>query len=83
MNPDYYANEYRRYQTYVRNYNPEHPVKKICCGANVDDYEWTSDVLKTCFHHCKGKSTWKYGWPFSALLCTSGGMGNQGKRYGL
>ena len=52
MNPDFYANEYRRYQTYVRNYNPEYPVNKICCGANVDDYEWTADVLKTCFHHC-------------------------------
>lgn len=57
MNPDYYANEYRRYQTYVRDYkNPDHEGKpgilKICCGANVDDYEWTEEVLKTCFHHC-------------------------------
>lgn len=52
MNPDYYGNEYRRYQTYVRNYDPEQPVNKICCGANSDDYEWTSEVLKTCFRHC-------------------------------
>lgn len=51
MNPDYYANEYRRYQTYVRNYKKDHSIKKICCGANVDDYEWTEDVLKTCFNH--------------------------------
>lgn len=51
MNPDFYANEYRRYQTYVRNYDSQNPTAKICCGANVDDYEWTSDVLKTCFHH--------------------------------
>lgn len=55
MNPDYYANEYRRYQTYVRNYNPEKPIYKICGGANVADYEWTSDVLETCFHHCEPK----------------------------
>ena len=52
MNPDFYANEYRRYQTYVRNYHPDHPVQKICCGANVDDYEWTSEVLKTTHNHC-------------------------------
>ena len=52
MNPDFYANEYRRYQTYVRNYHPDHPVSKICCGANVDDYEWTSEVLKTTHNHC-------------------------------
>ena len=52
MNPDFYANEYRRYQTYVRNYHPDHPIHKICCGANVDDYEWTSEVLKTTHNHC-------------------------------
>lgn len=51
MNPEYYANEYRRYQTYVRNYQSEHPIEKICGGANVDDYEWTQEVLSTCFRH--------------------------------
>ncbi len=51
MNPDFYANEYRRYQTYVRNYDKRHTISKICCGANVDDYEWTDEVLKTCFNH--------------------------------
>lgn len=51
MNPDYYANEYRRYQTYVRDYHPEHRIKKICGGANVDDYDWTREVLTTCFKH--------------------------------
>ena len=49
MTPTYYANEYRRYQTYVRNYNPDRPIKKICCGANVDDYNWTDKVMDTCF----------------------------------
>ncbi len=60
MTPEYYANEYRRYQTYVRDYkNPDHDgpasIQKICCGPNVDDYEWTSDVLKTCFRHCESR----------------------------
>ncbi|MBO5057161.1 MAG: alpha-N-arabinofuranosidase [Lachnospiraceae bacterium] len=49
MTPEYYANEYRRYQTYVRQYHDDAPVKKICCGANSADYEWTEKVLKTCF----------------------------------
>lgn len=49
MNPDFYGNLYRQYQTYVRSYDPEHPVEKICCGPNVDDYEWTEEVLRTCF----------------------------------
>lgn len=49
MLPAHYANEYRRYQTYVRNYDEANPIKKICCGANVDDYEWTKLVLETAF----------------------------------
>ena len=58
MTPQYYANEYRRYQTYVRNYNPEKPIKKVCCGANVDDYHWTEGVMKTCFDHAE----WAHGF---------------------
>ena len=53
MTPEHYANEYRRYQTYVRNYDPENPVKKVCCGANVNDYYWTERVLKTAFDHAE------------------------------
>ena len=53
MTPEFYGNEYRRYQTYVRNYDSKKQVKKICCGANVDDYEWTKGVLSTTFYHGK------------------------------
>ncbi len=48
MRPEYYANEYRRYQTYVRNYDYSKPIYKIACGANADDYNWTEQVLATC-----------------------------------
>ena len=51
MTPGYYANLYRRYQTYVRCYNHDAPIKKICGGPNVDDVKWTKKVLKTCFGH--------------------------------
>lgn len=60
MTPEYYANEYRRYQTYVRNYGHSDQqgsksIQKICCGPNSNDYEWTSEVLKTCFRHCESR----------------------------
>ncbi len=58
MTPQHYANEYRRYQTFVRNYDPEKPIKKICCGANVDDYHWTEGVLETTFDH----AAWAHGF---------------------
>lgn len=53
MTPEFYGNEYRRYQTYVRNYDKKNPIKKVCCGANVDDYFWTEGVLKTAFANTK------------------------------
>ncbi len=49
MTPEYYANLYRRYQTYVRHYDNASPIKKVCGGPNVADYVWTEGVLKTCF----------------------------------
>ena len=51
MTPEYYGNLYRRYQTYIRQYDDKHTIKKICGGPNVDDYHWTEEVLKTCFDH--------------------------------
>jgi alpha-N-arabinofuranosidase len=51
MTPEFYANEYRRYQTYVRNYDNNKTIKKVACGANNDDYAWTERLLKTCFDH--------------------------------
>ena len=55
MTPEYYANLYRRYQTYVRHYDKAAPIKKICGGPNVDDDNWTRKVLKTCFANPGGK----------------------------
>lgn len=49
MNPEFYGNMYRRYQTFVRDYDGNKKIQKIACGANADDYEWTQEVMKTCF----------------------------------
>lgn len=54
MRPEYYGDLYRRYQTYVRNYDPKAPIYKIACGANADDYHWTDKVLETAFDHGNG-----------------------------
>ncbi len=62
MTPEYYANEYRRYQTYVRQYassdqpedidNPE-LLRKIACGPSDFDTEWTEAVMHTLLRHCQ------------------------------
>ncbi len=50
MTPEHYADEYRDYSTYAKNYNPDQQgpnrMKKIASGANVDDYNWTDVVMK-------------------------------------
>ena len=45
MLPEYYANEYRRYQTYCRDYG-SHKLYKIACGPGTPDTEWTEVVMK-------------------------------------
>lgn len=45
MRPEYYADEYRRYQTYVRNYGTN-KIYKIACGANGADYGWTEVLME-------------------------------------
>ena len=45
MTPEAYANEYRRYQTFAKNYsNPD--MIKIACGPNADDYSWTEGIMQ-------------------------------------
>lgn len=45
MRPEYYSDEYRRYQTFVRN-NGDNKIYKIACGANANDTNWTKVVLE-------------------------------------
>lgn len=65
MRPECYADLYRRYQTYVRNYT-DSPINKIACGANIDDYEWTDIVMKNAAPYMDGLSLHHYalasGW---------------------
>jgi alpha-L-arabinofuranosidase len=62
MLPLHYANLYRQYQTYVRRYG-EHPISKIACGANADDYEWTEVLMARAADHMDGLSLHYYTLP--------------------
>lgn len=59
MRPEYYADLYRRYQTYVKNY-PGSGVRKIACGPNSDDYNWTDVVMKMASEFMWGLSMHYY-----------------------
>ena len=59
MRAEYYADEYRRYQTYVRQYG-EQPIYKIACGPSVDDYYWTEVLMKNAGRFMDGLSLHHY-----------------------
>lgn len=62
--PEHYANEYRRYQTYCRNFNGN-KLYKVASGASDYDYNWTDVLMKNAGHHMDGISLHYYtvkGW---------------------
>lgn len=62
MRPEYYADEYRRYNTYCRNYG-ENRLYRIACGANAADYNWTEQVMKIAHPYMDGISLHYYTLP--------------------
>ncbi|WP_062746591.1 alpha-N-arabinofuranosidase [Shouchella tritolerans] len=62
MRAEYYADLYRRYQTYVRNYG-DNKLYKIAGGANVDDYHWTEVLMREASQLMDGLSLHYYTMP--------------------
>ena len=62
MRPEFYADLYRRYQTYVRNYG-SNKIYKIACGANVADYKWTDVLMREAAGFMDGLSLHYYTVP--------------------
>lgn len=59
MRPDYYADVYRRYQTFVRQYGKD-KIYKIACGPNIDDYNWMDHVMSIAAPFMDGISLHHY-----------------------
>jgi len=62
MRAEYYADEYRRYQTYCRNYG-DNKLYKIACGSGLEDYGWTETLMKHCTNYMDGMSIHYYTVP--------------------
>ena len=46
MTPDYYANEYRKYATFMTDWTNSNRMFRIASGANGGDYNWTETLMK-------------------------------------
>lgn len=49
MTAEFYADQYRRYATYSRNYG-DNRLYKVAGGANASDYHWTETLMKNIPH---------------------------------
>lgn len=64
MRPEYYADLYRRYAVYCRNYD-NHNLYKIASGASDYDYNWTQVLMDNIGDRMNGVSLHYYtvkGW---------------------
>ncbi len=46
MVPEYYVNEYRKYATFLTDWNNSDKIFRIASGANSSDYHWTETIMK-------------------------------------
>ena len=62
MRPEYYADVYRRYQTYVRNYGAN-KIYKIACGSHDGNLPWTEVLMREATRYMHGLSLHYYTIP--------------------
>ncbi|MCX8038105.1 MAG: alpha-N-arabinofuranosidase [Candidatus Sumerlaeia bacterium] len=73
MRPEYYADQYRRYATYLRNFSGNR-LFKIACGANGFDFRWTDVLMREAARLMDGLSLHYY--------CGSGRRSRSATKFG-
>ena len=63
MRPEYYADEYRKYNTFVKNYDRSKPIYRIAAGANAEDFKWTEVLMGMAGARMNGLSLHYYTLP--------------------
>ena len=51
MRPEYYANIYRQYATFMTDWSNNDHLFRVASGANVDDYNWTEVLMRDIPHN--------------------------------
>jgi alpha-N-arabinofuranosidase len=62
MRPEFYADNFRRYNTFLKNY-PGNKLYRIACGPSEDDYKWTDTVMAIAGAKMNGLSMHYYTLP--------------------
>ncbi|TWU42783.1 alpha-N-arabinofuranosidase [Novipirellula artificiosorum] len=62
MRPEFYADLYRRYNTFVKNYSGNR-IYRIACGSNGSDFNWTEVLMDRAGRRMNGLSLHYYTLP--------------------
>ncbi len=62
MRPEFYADNYRRYNTFAKNYGAN-KLYRIACGSNADDVRWTEILMDMAGTQMNGLSLHYYTLP--------------------
>jgi alpha-N-arabinofuranosidase len=62
MTPEFYADNFRRYNTFVKDY-PGNRVYRVACGSNAGDTNWTEVLMKNIGNGMNGLSLHYYTLP--------------------
>jgi alpha-N-arabinofuranosidase len=63
MRPEYYADEFRRYNTFIKNYDRAHPTFRIAGGSDGEDLKWTEALMSIAGRQMNGLSVHYYTLP--------------------
>ncbi len=63
MTPEFYSDNFKRYNTFVKNYSPDYKIYRIACGSNGQDYKWTEELMATSAKQMNGLSLHWYTLP--------------------
>jgi alpha-N-arabinofuranosidase len=71
MTPEFYADQFKRYASFAKDY-PGAKLKKIASGPNADDYHWTEVCMKNIPSHMM------YGLSLHYYTIPTGSWGKKG-----
>jgi alpha-L-arabinofuranosidase len=63
MRPEYYADVYKHFNTFIKNYDRGFRVQRIACGPNGDNYAWTEELMASAARQMDGLSLHHYTLP--------------------
>jgi alpha-N-arabinofuranosidase len=76
MTPEFYADNYKRYNTFVKNYVRDQRIQRIACGANGGNYEWTEVLMKNAGRNMDGLALHYYTLPSGSWRGSKGSATN-------